>query len=79
MTTTLLKYILRGALKGVEEYEAMLDKEQVDPRGGLAKILGDIPDTLSEPKKKTEKKPEPKKDPSNLIDLDDLLEDIGEK
>lgn len=59
MTTTLLKYILKGMLKGIEEYESMLEKEHMDPKGGLAEIIGS-------PKPE----PAPEKD---KIDLDDLL------
>ena len=59
MTTTLLKHILKGMLKGIEEYEEMLEKEHMDSKGGLAQIIG-------------ETKPE-KKDEG--INLDDLLKD----
>lgn len=76
MTTTLLKYILRGALKGIEDYEAMLDKECFDPRGKMADILGDVSKELKPAKggaKSKPKKPEVKMDPSSPIDLDEFL------
>lgn len=58
MTTTLLKYMFRGALKGIEEYEKMLEKEHMDPQGGLAQILKD----------------KPQKEGVKSIDIDELLE-----
>jgi len=65
MTTTLMKYILRGVLRGVEDYEAFLDKEAVDPRGKLAEILPEFKTPNTPPSPQSEK-----------IDLDDLLGDI---
>ena len=69
MTTTLLKYILKGMLKGVEDYEAFIEKEHIDPKGKLEEIL---------PKKLEDepKKPESKKLAGAIIDLDDLLKGI---
>lgn len=62
MTTTLLKYMLRGMLKGIEEYESMLEKEHVDPKGKMAEMI---------------KPPEEgKKDPFENIDLDKILDGV---
>lgn len=59
ITTELLKYVLRGALKGIEEYEAMLAKEHVDPSGALGRILDTKSNNTSDEK----------------LDLDKLLGD----
>ena len=77
MTTTLLKYILRGMLKGVEEYEAMLEKEHVDPKGKLAEILPFDPETILRPMSEGMSPMKPsdfaQKSVGEKIDLDALL------
>ena len=73
MTRELLKYILRGALKGIEEYEAMLEQKHVDPSGTMAEILKDVPDTPAP--SGAQKAPEKVKTES--LDLGDLLQEIN--
>jgi hypothetical protein len=63
MTTTLMKYILNGMLKGIEDYESMLEKEHVDPKGKIAEILT----------------PSPPKASNDKIDFDELFKDTDKK
>ena len=71
MTTTLLKYLLKGMLKGIEDYESMLEKEHVDPKGKLMEIIPK-PELVTNPEKppvvKASSAPSGEK-----IDLDELL------
>ena len=79
MTSMLLKYVLKGALQGLEEYERMLEKEHMDPEGPMAKLVppDDKLSPAQEPRKPTKKVEKPKIDPTdNKIDIDDLLEEI---
>lgn len=92
MTPTLLKYILKGALRGIEEYEEMLKTDHIDPAGkGAELIFKDVKlkeGTLKEGESYKISKPEfvgkipprkdipAKSDPSTPIDLDELLEGV---
>ena len=79
MSGELLKFMLRGALKGIEEYEATLEQKHIDPSGKMAEILRETEGglDLSWPTGapvKPEKAPVVK---TQALDLGDLLQEIN--
>ena len=82
ITTELLKFMLRGVLRGIEEYEQFVDEEVVDPSGPLGQLLKkeEGPEKPGKMRRALGKKEEPKQtitiDPSNDLDLEDILKEI---
>lgn len=83
ITTKLLKYIFRGMIKGVEDYEEDLKNSHMDETGSLAQIVKPEEDAPKEPGKESPGKmraalkvPEKKVDPSTDLSIEDILKEI---